>query len=637
LEQIILGTAGHIDHGKTSLIKALTGIDTDRLKEEKLRGITIELGFAYLDLPSGQPIGIVDVPGHEKFVKNMVAGATGIDIVALVIAADEGVMPQTREHMEICTLLGIKHGLVVLTKIDLVDEEWLELVTEDIKDFVRGTFLEDAPIVAVSSETGVGLQEFIKALDELSAVIPVRSSSSIFRLPVDRVFSMKGFGTVITGTLISGRVSVGDIVMLYPSGITSKVRGIQVHNRIVNQAETGMRTAVNFQGLEKDSVNRGDVLSNPEALKTNYMLDVSFHYLHSNKKPIKNRTRIRFHAGTSEVLGILGLLDKEEMIPGETDVVQLRLDSPEAVIKDDRFVIRSYSPVRTIGGGYILNPIPQKHKRYKPEVVKGLKGLMDNEPEEIISYYLDESGYHGVSFSDLLIMTNIHEKQLHDMMQGLLSKRTVILTDRENQIYIHHNSFDKLKKEMSVCLDNYHQANPLKAGMPKEELRSKFPALRNSKLTNLMLNHMIKDKKIVAEENTVRLASHMISLGMDQADIRGKILDAYLNSGLTPPYFKELSKSLDVEISRAKDVLMLLVDEKLIVKVKEDLYFNSQAVEDLQQKLVDFLVSNGEITTPQFKDMTGVSRKYLIPLIEHFDAKNVTIRIGDSRKLRKRN
>ena len=637
MKQIILGTAGHIDHGKTSLIKAVTGIDTDRLKEEKLRGITIELGFAYLDLPSGQHFGIVDVPGHEKFVKNMVAGATGIDIVALVIAADEGVMPQTREHMEICTLLGIKHGLVVLTKIDLVDEEWLELVTDDIKDFVRGTFLEDAPIVAVSSDTGVGLQEFIKALDELSAVIPVRSPSSIFRLPVDRVFSMKGFGTVITGTLISGRVRVGDIVMLYPSGITSKVRGIQVHNRIVNQAETGMRTAINFQGLEKDSVNRGDVLSNPAALKPNYMLDVSFHYLHSNKKPIKNRTRIRFHAGTSEALGILGLLDKEELIPGETAVVQLRLDSPEAVIKDDRFVIRSYSPVRTIGGGYILNPIPQKHKRYKPEVVKGLKGLMDNGPEEIISYHLDESGYRGVSFSDLIIMTNIHEKQLHDIMQGLLSKRTVILADRENQIYIHHNSFDKLKKEMSVCLDKYHQANPLKAGMPKEELRSKFPALRSSKLINLMLNQMIKDKKIVAEENTVRLASHTISLGMDQADVRKKILDAYLNSGLTPPYFKELSKTLDVEISRAKDVLMLLVDEGLIVKAKEDLYFNSRAVEDLQQRLVDFLVSHGEITTPQFKDMTGVSRKYLIPLIEYFDAQNVTIRIGDSRKLRKRN
>jgi len=637
LKQIILGTAGHIDHGKTSLIKAVTGIDTDRLKEEKLRGITIELGFAYLDLPSEQHLGIVDVPGHEKFVKNMVAGATGIDIVSLVIAADEGVMPQTREHMEICTLLGIKHGLVVLTKIDLVDEEWLELVTDDIKDFVRGTFLEDAPIVAVSSDTGVGLQEFIKALDELSAVIPVRSPSSIFRLPVDRVFSMKGFGTVITGTLISGRVRVGDIVMLYPSGITSKVRGIQVHNRIVNQAETGMRTAINFQGLEKDSVNRGDVLSNPAALKPNYMLDVSFHYLHSNKKPIKNRTRIRFHAGTSEVLGILGLLDKEELIPGETAVVQLRLDSPEAVIKDDRFVIRSYSPVRTIGGGYILNPIPQKHKRYKPEVVKGLKGLMDNGPEEIISYHLDESGYRGVSFSDLMIMTNIHEKQLHDIMQGLLSKRTVILADRENQIYIHHNRFDKLKKEMSVCLDNYHQANPLKAGMPKEELRSKFPALRSSKLINLMLNQMIKDKKIVAEENTVRLASHTISLGMDQADVRKKILDAYLNSGLTPPYFKELSKTLDVEISRAKDVLMLLVDEGLIVKAKEDLYFNSRAVEDLQQRLVDFLVSHEEITTPQFKDMAGVSRKYLIPLIEYFDAQNVTIRIGDSRKLRKRN
>jgi selenocysteine-specific elongation factor len=359
LKQIILGTAGHIDHGKTALIKALTGINTDRLKEEKRRGITIELGFAFLDLPSGQHLGIVDVPGHEKFVKNMVAGATGIDIVAMVIAADEGVMPQTREHMEICTLLGIKHGLVVLTKTDLVDEEWLELVIEDVGDFVKGTFLEKAPIVPVSSINGDGIPEFVKTLDELSARLPSRPSSSLFRLPVDRVFTMKGFGTVITGTLISGHVQVGDTVMLYPSGITSKVRGIQVHNQSVTKAETGMRTAINFQGLEKAVVNRGDVLSNPGALKPSYMIDVSFNYLNSNKKPIKNRTQVRIHTGTSEVLGILILIDREELLPGDTCIAQLRIDSPVAVIKDDRFVIRSYSPVRTIGGGDVLNPIPQ--------------------------------------------------------------------------------------------------------------------------------------------------------------------------------------------------------------------------------------------------------------------------------------
>ena len=636
MKQIILGTAGHIDHGKTSLIKAITGINTDRLKEEKLRGITIELGFAHLELPSKQHLGIVDVPGHEKFVKNMVAGATGIDIVAMVIAADEGVMPQTREHMEICTLLGVKHGVVVLTKTDLVDEEWLELVIEDIKDFVRGTFLEKAPIVTVSSVTGDGIPEFIKTLDELSAQLPSRPVSSLFRLPVDRVFTMKGFGTVITGTLVSGEVKVGDMVMLYPSGITSKVRGIQVHNQSVNNAEAGMRTAVNFQGLEKASVNRGDVLSNPSALKLSYMLDVCFNYLNSNKKPVKNRARIRFHTGTSEVLGILILLDKDELLPGEAAVAQLRIDSPLALIKDDRFVIRSYSPIRTIGGGHILNPIPQKHKRFKSEIIKGLKGLMDQSPESIISYHVDESGYQGVVFSDLKIMTGLHENQLQNIMHDLMSKRTVILTDRENRIYIHKNSSDRLKKETSIYLDSYHRSNPLKTGMPKEELRSKIPGLQGSKLFNLTLNQMIKDKEIVSEENTVRLTSHTVSLGIDQADIRERILDVYRKNGLTPPYFKELSKTINVESSRAKDVLMFLMDEGMIVKVKEDLYFHAKAVEDLQQRLVDYLVSHKEMSTPQFKEMTGVSRKYLIPLIEYFDAQNVTIRIGDIRKLRNR-
>lgn len=634
MKQVILGTAGHIDHGKTSLIKAVTGINTDRLKEEKLRGITIELGFAYIDLPGGQHMGIIDVPGHEKFVKNMVAGATGIDIVAMVIAADEGVMPQTREHMEICALLGIKYGLVVLTKIDLVDEEWLELVIDDIRGFTRGTFLENSPIVPVSSVNGQGLPEFIKTLEELNTKVPERSSSSLFRLPVDRVFTMKGFGTVITGTLISGRVQVGDTIMIYPSGITSKVRGVQVHNQSVNMAAAGMRTAINFQGLEKDAVRRGEVVSSPQALIPSYMLDVSLHYLGSNKKPLKNRTRVRFHAGTSEVLGILVLLDTEELPPGETTLAQLRLDVSVALIKDDRFVIRSYSPIRTIGGGQILNPIPPKHKRFKPEVVKGLKSLIGQEPEAIISYHVDAAGYGGVSFSKLKIMTSLPEKQLLNNLQGLLSKRVVIMADRESRIYIHQNSFNELKKEASVHLDTYHRTNPLKAGMPKEELRSKFPAVQGSKLFNLALNQMIKNQEIVQNENTVRLASHKVSLGVDQSQIREKFLSAYHQSGLTPPYFKELTKTLDIDAHKAKDVLMLLIEEGLIVKAKEDLYFHNDAVEDLKKRLIDFLVSNKELTTPQFKEMTGVSRKFLIPLIEYFDAQNVTIRVGDIRKLR---
>jgi selenocysteine-specific elongation factor len=635
VNQIILGTAGHIDHGKTSLIKAMTGIDTDRLKEEKERGITIELGFASLELPGGQHLGIVDVPGHEKFIKNMVAGATGIDIVVMIIAAEEGVMPQTREHMEICTLLGVRHGLVAMTKIDLVDEEWLELALEDIRDFSQGTFLENSPIVPVSSVTGQGIPELITALDDIAGNIPPRPPSSLFRLPIDRVFTMKGFGTVITGTLVSGRVKVGDTIMVYPSGITSKVRGLQVHNQSAESAEAGMRTAINFQGIDRAAVQRGEVLSSPGALISSYMVDLSFHYLASNKKPLKNRTLVRLHTGTSEVLGHLVLLEQEELPPGQTAVAQLRLDSPVAIVKDDRFVIRSYSPIRTIGGGQVLNPTPQKHKRLKPEIISGLQHLADDDPEAIIIYHIQQAGYSGVSFSHLKIMSNLTDKQLDTILQHLLSRRTILQTDKENCIYIHQTTFDQLKQKSAEYLANYHETNPLKAGMPKEELRSKFPRLSNSKLFNLVLNQMIKNKQILQEENTVRLDSHRVSLGEDQAHVREKILKAYQEGGLQPPYFREVVKTLDADPKRTKEVLMHLVEEGQIIKTKEDLYFHAKAVDGLKKRLVDFLKSHGEITTPQFKEMTGASRKYVIPLIEYFDSKNVTLRVGDSRKLRR--
>ncbi|RLC30680.1 MAG: selenocysteine-specific translation elongation factor [Deltaproteobacteria bacterium] len=636
MKQIILGTAGHIDHGKTSLIKAVTGTDTDRLKEEKQRGITIELGFASIDLPSGRHVGIVDVPGHEKFVKNMVAGATGIDIVAMVIAADEGVMPQTREHMEICTLLGICHGLKVITKIDLVDEEWLELAMEDVQEFIAGTFLEDAPMVTVSSATGLGIPEFVAALDELSSSIPERAASGLFRLPVDRVFTMKGFGTVITGTLTSGHVQTGDSVMLYPSGITSRVRGIQVLNQSVEKAGAGMRTAINFQGLGKSSVSRGDVLSTPNALIPSYMVDVSLTFLASNKKPAGNRTRVRFHTGTSEVPGILILLDREELAPGDSIVAQLRLDAPLALVKDDRFVIRSYSPVRTIGGGRVLNPIPPKHKRFKPEVFEGLQKIDDQSPGQVIAYHVKEAGPAGVLFSHLKIMTNMADKPLNNAMQGLLTKKTVVLIDRENRRFVHEDSIAVIKRKMHDTLAAYHAAYPLRPGMPREELKSKFPRSAGPRLLNFVLAQMIKTGDLVSEEETVHLADHKISLGLDQQDIKKNILDAYIRGGLTPPYFKELAKQLDIDPARGREVLMLLVDEGPLIKVKEDLYFYNPAVEELKGRVIDFLKANEEMSTPQFKNIANVSRKYLIPLIEYFDSKNVTIRIGDIRKLRRR-
>jgi len=635
LKPIILGTAGHIDHGKTSLIRAVTGTDTDRLKEEKKRGITIELGFASLTLPSGLQLGIVDVPGHEKFVKNMVAGATGIDIVAMVIAADEGVMPQTREHMEICALLGVQHGFVVLTKTDLVDEEWLELAMEDVRDFTVGTFLDDSPIVAVSSTRGEGLDRFMKTLDDICSGLPERTRSSLFRLPVDRVFSMRGFGTVITGSLVSGRVQVGESVVFYPSGISSKVRGIQVHNAAVNAAEAGQRTAINLQGLEKTAINRGEVLAHPDTLVSSYMVDVLLQYLESNKRPAKNRQQVRFHTGTSEVLGNLVLLDRDELQPGDTTVAQMRLDAPVALVKDDRFVIRSYSPVRTIGGGQILNPVPPKHKRFRRETFAGLQKIAALPPDELVNFCVEEKGFQGASFTELVIMTNLTEKKLDQILQNHLSQQRILLVDRENRQYLHRNSFQHLRQDLLRFLEDYHKRNPLKAGMPREELKSKLPPVLNPKLFNLLMQQMIKEKQIQASEDTVRLASHKVALGEDQESLRGKIQAAYKTSGLQPPYFRELSRQLDSDPNRAKDVLMLMVEEGKLVKVKEDLYFDAAAVEKLKNRLVEFLHAQGEISTPQFKEMTGVSRKYLIPLIEHFDAQNVTIRIGDIRKLRK--
>lgn len=637
MKPIILGTAGHIDHGKTSLIKALTGTNTDRLKEEQLRGITIELGFAALDLPSGRRLGIVDVPGHEKFVKNMVAGATGIDMVCMVIAADEGVMPQTREHMEICTLLDVRYGLVALTKVDMVDQEWLELVCQDVREFTSGTFLEQAPLLPVSSISGNGIPELVAALNDLCEQVPERATGSLFRLPVDRVFSMKGFGTVITGSLISGRVHVGDGIMIYPGRITSRVRGIQVHNQSQESAEAGMRTAINFQGLEKTAINRGDILARENTLQPSYMVDLDLHYLSSNKKPIKNRTQVRFHTGTSETMGNLIFLDREEVAPGQSCPAQIRLEAPLTLIRDDRFVVRSYSPVRTIGGGKVINPIAPKHKRFDQMVIDSLTSLVEASPEAIIDHQARMAGPAGIAFTALLLMTNLTEKALEAAIAGMLTRQVLMVVDKELRTYIHLTVFDRLKQLSHEVLATYHRSNPLKLGISKEELKSKFPPGSSAKLFTLVLNRMIKDQELVLEDDTVRLAAHSVSLEVDQRAVKQQIGDTYRRSGLTPPYFRDIAKDLDVDPKSAKGVLELLVSEGHLVKVKEDLYYDRAIIEKLKADLIAHLHDKGEISTPEFKEMTGASRKYVIPLIEYFDATQVTIRIGDIRKLRKRN
>lgn len=630
-----MGTAGHIDHGKTSLIKALTGTNTDRLKEEQQRGITIELGFAALELPSGQSLGIVDVPGHEKFVKNMVAGATGIDLVVMIIAADEGIMPQTKEHMEICTLLGVEFGLVALTKIDMVEEEWLMLVQEEIEDFVQGSFLENAPVVPVSAVTKEGLPELVSSLDTICASIPTRSESGLFRLPIDRVFTMKGFGTVITGTLISGTIAVGDTVVLYPAGTESKVRGLQVHNQSVTSASAGMRTAINFQGLEKAVVQRGDIVGAPNTLVPSHMVDVTLYYLESNTKALKNRSRVRFHSGTSEIMGVVVLLDCEQLKPGQKAFAQIRLEEQVALVRDDRYVLRSYSPVRTIGGGRVINPVPAKHKPLRPEVIEHLKSLVDENPEKVIQSLIRATGQIGCSYRDLTISTNLAEKKLSQLLQSLASKKKIVQYDKERRRFIHIDVFEQIQGDIGAHLDKYHRQFPLKPGVQKEELKSKLPMHYDPKLFSNALQAMLKARTVIQEEDIVRLAGHTVSLGVDQQTLRNRILSIYKQDGLMPKYFKEVVAQLKTDPDQADQVMNLLVDEGLIIKVKEDLFYHHQHISQLHDRLVDHLSSHGEISTPQFKDMTGASRKYVIPLIEYFDRIKLTIRIGDIRKLRK--
>jgi selenocysteine-specific elongation factor len=635
LKPIILGTAGHIDHGKTSLIKAVTGVNTDRLKEEKLRGITIELGFASLHLPGGQKLGVVDVPGHEKFVKNMVAGATGIDIVAMVIAADEGIMPQTREHMEICTLLDIRHGMIVLTKSDLVDDEWLEMVRDEVSDFARDTFLEGAPVIPVSSTTGQGLPEFLQALEQISAKVAAKVTSGLFRLPVDRVFTMRGFGTVITGTLISGKVSVGERIMVYPSGITSKVRGIQVHGESTETARAGMRTAINFQGLDKEKVGRGDMVAAPDALISSHMLDVSLTYLPSNPKKLKNRTRVRFHSGTSEIMGIVVLLDCDALDGGQTVMAQIRLESPVSLIRDDRYVLRSYSPVQTIGGGRILNPVPLKHKPQKPGVMEHLTALASDDPEQVVEQFIKAAGFRGIRHHHLRIMVNIPDKHLEKMLQSMLSKKVIIRIDKDTRTLIHQNVFSDIRQIIQDRMRDYHQTFPLKPGIPKEELKSKLPPTIGAKTFLIALQHMVKEASIILEKDIVFMADHKVTLEVDQQDLKNKILAAYVEGNLSPPWFKEICQNLEAPKQTAKEVLSLLIKEGTLVKVKEDQYYHRMHLDKLKGQLVEYLIANEEITTPQFKDMTGVSRKYVIPLIEYFDRMQLTIRVGDIRKLRR--
>ncbi len=642
MREIVLGTAGHVDHGKTSLIKALTGIDTDRLKEEKKRGITIELGFAFLDLPCGHRIGIVDVPGHEKFVKNMVAGVTGMDLLAFVIAADEGIMPQTREHFEICRLLGVKKGLVILTKIDMVDEEWLELVEEEVREFCIGSFLEGAPILKVSSTTGEGIENVRDVLDEFVRTYDFIETFGPFRLPVDRVFAMKGFGAVVTGTSISGRVSLGDDLRFYPTDLVTRVRGIQVHSKSVESVEAGYRTAINLQGVDVEQIERGMVAAPPGALQPTYMLDCRFLYLGSNAKPLKHRARVRVHLGTDEIIGRISLLDGDEVKPGEEAGVQLLLEKPVAVWPEDRYVIRSYSPVFTIGGGVVLgNLSPKKRKRvsdHDRDYNRKVLDILENgKQEDKILLFLEESGTKGLVLEEIGVRLGMFGKNLKKALNDPISSRKIVVVDSTNQRYLTQRVTNNITARIVESLTAYHSENPLQKGLSKEELRSGLGKGIDQKVFNFCLTDLLKKETVIQEESMVRLATHKVALKGDEKKLQNDLEIWYREKGLATATVKDtLEHFQDYPESMIKEVLALLLRDEKLIKISETLYFDAAVMSRLKDDLIAFIEREGEIDAPGFKNLTGLTRKFSIPILEYLDRIKLTIRVGDKRILRKK-
>jgi len=627
---VVVGTAGHIDHGKTSLVKALTGTDTDRLPEEKARGITIDLGFAFLEEP-GLTIEIVDVPGHERFVKNMLAGVGGIDLAMLVIAADEGVMPQTREHLAICSLLRIKAGLIALTKADLVEPDWLELVREDVSGAVRGTFLEGAPILAVSAKTGQGLDELRAALRTLAAAVPPRGTDELPRLPIDRVFTVKGFGTVVTGTLTAGTLTADERVEVYPNRAEAKIRGLQAHGRPVTAARAGQRTAINLQGLERTALTRGDVVGLPGTLVPSTLVDGTLELLPDAPRPVRTRTRVRFHVGTSEIMARALLLDRTELAPGETAFARFRLEAPLVARPGDRFVVRSYSPIVTIGGGTLLDVDPPRFKRKGPALVDHLSLLKTGSPDAVLEEHVRHAGAGGVRLTTLAGRVPFGPERLRGLLEGLKTNGRVIAFDRDS--VIHADSFARLRGLVLDELTAFHRANPLKPGMSREELRGRAGSA-DERLFAFLLSALDTEGVVKIDRDKARLASHEVRLSAEQQRIVDLLESVFDRAEATPPNPEEALGRAGITGDEEHELFQLLVQSGKLVRVKDTLFFHAKALDAIQGKLVAFLRERKEIGPSDIKDLLGISRKYAIPLLEFFDQRRVTARVGERRILR---
>jgi selenocysteine-specific elongation factor len=634
MKHIVVGTAGHIDHGKSALVRALTGTDPDRLEEEKRRGITIDLGFAHLDLGADLRVAFVDVPGHERFVKNMLAGAGGIDLVLLVVAADESIMPQTREHFDICKLLGVQKGLIAITKSDLVDSEMRDLVTLEVREITAGSFLEGAPVVAVSAKTGEGLDRLKEELGRLCLEATSKPADRPFRLPIDRAFVIKGFGTVVTGTLLSGTIEREAEAEIYPSESRVRVRGIEVHNANAERAVAGQRTALNLTGIEAREIERGMVLGPPGLFRTTARLDCALSLL-PEARPLKHRARVHFHSGTAEALAEVVLLEGKQLGPGQRTYAQLRLDRPGAFLPGDRFIIRQFSPVVTIGGGMVLDNLPLQHRLGDPKVGPFLQALEKADAESRLELLALNAGL--ISVPALAARLGWDYAEVVRAARNLEPRRAVKILGQPPAAILHSQHFHQATARMLEELEKFHNANPLVAGIAREELRARALARESLETTasvllfNAVLSELVAQGKVEVREEMVFLGGREVRLSPDEAAAKEEIALAFEAAGLAVPGTAEVLTQVKIDQVRSQKILRILLKEKTLVKVAEDLIFHHRALDQLKTLLADRKAKNNRLSVAAFKDLTGLSRKYAIPLLEYLDRMRVTRREGDER------
>ena len=631
MKHVIIGTAGHVDHGKTCLIKALTGIDTDRLKEEKKRGITIELGFAYLDLENGQRVGIVDVPGHEKFVRNMLAGAGGMDLCMLVVAADEGIMPQTVEHLDILSILGIKNGVIVITKTDLVEPEFVELVAEDVKELVKGTFLENAPVVPVSVYKEQGLEELKQILQEQCAALPERGDAGHFRLPIDRVFTLKGFGTIVTGTLMEGKLKKDQNIVLYPENVPVKVRSLQVHSKDAETALAGQRVAVNVPDRKKEEILRGDVLATADSLYPTMMVDVKLEVLKHTDRVIKHGSRVHIYHGTKELLGKVALMNQDEVKAGECAYAQLRLEEKTALRKGDHFVLRFYSPVETIGGGMVLDACPKKHRKNDKNAYHTFE-IKENgtESERIELAYLEQQGIF-YSSKALMDKCSLDRSQTRNLVKKLTEAGTLHLL--YDEVYIHQEELKTYEKRMVQFLDAFHKEYPLKEGMGIEEARNKLGLGQNPKAVDALLELFKKNKVIKEENGIISKYRFKVVVKEDEDAIIREITEQYLAFGFAPLatelYLKEHFKQ-----KKFKPIFTSLLNKKVLIRLDEQYCLHTANYEKAKEVFREIATEKTVVALGEYREKLGCSRRVAVPILEHFDKTGFTKKTEEGRVLK---